>query len=142
MLVVKETSSESGFGSLMLPLSNSSETRQKVKYAAAIAQNFNSTIHLLLLTKAMRKSEIETLELFGRQTERYLAERGIKYTVIQSFGENIVAATERYSKKVKANIVFVTVNQKYSYFWNDRYVKKWIENGEVSLMTVPTKKPD
>jgi len=109
MLLVKKNSAESRFGSLLLPLSKSQETRQKVKYAASIAKKFNSTIHILLLSKRNTKYEVETVELFARQTERCLAERGIKYTVSESFGDNIASATEAYSRKVKADIVFVTV---------------------------------
>ena len=137
MLLVKKSSAESRFGSLLLPLYKSPETRQKVKYAVSIAQKFNSTIHILLLSKTNTKYEVETVELFARQTERYLAERGIKFTVSESFGENIASATEAYSRKVKADIVFVTVEPKYAYLGKDRHAKQSIKNGHISMMRIP-----
>ncbi|HAY88660.1 MAG TPA: hypothetical protein DCY51_04405 [Bacteroidetes bacterium] len=90
-----------------------------------------------MLSKTNTKYEVETVELFARQTERYLAERGIKFTVSESFGENIASATEAYSRKVKADIVFVTVEPKYAYLGKDRHVKQWIKNGHISMMTIP-----
>ncbi|MFT4826978.1 MAG: nucleotide-binding universal stress UspA family protein [Paracoccaceae bacterium] len=137
LLFVKETNSPSRFASLLLPLSKCAETEQKVRYAASLAQRFNSMVHILLLTKTLRSSDLETVELYGRQAEKYLAERGVKHTVSKSFGVDIAKATESYSRQVKADVVFVMVEDKYSYFLKDRHLKQWIKNGKLSLMTIP-----
>ena len=137
MLVIKETHSHSRFSSLLVPLSMYAETRQKVPYAASLAQRFNSTVHILLMTKKIRSSDVDTVESYGREAERYLAERGVKYTVSRSFGVDIAKETESYSDQVKADIVFVMVESKYMYSFKERHLKQWVKSGKVSLMTIP-----
>ena len=137
LLFVKETNSHSRFSNLLLPLSKCAETKQKVPYAASLAQRFNSMVHILLLTKTLRSSDLETVELYGRQAEKYLAERGVKHTLSRSFGVDIAKETESYSDQVKADVVFVMVESIYTYSFKERHLKHWLKSGKVSLMTIP-----
>ena len=135
-IVLRKENADVTIKNILLPLSNDPVTRQKVPYAAAIALKFNATVHILLLSISTTMLEIEAVEAFGRQSERYLTERGVKYTLTQSSGINLYAETKRLSDKVNSDIVLAMVKRDNSIFQKDENLTKWLDSGEFTLMTV------
>ena len=58
VITVQADSAETDFTSIILPLDNSTETRQKVPYAAVFAKAFGATIHILSVSKDKQKKHI------------------------------------------------------------------------------------
>lgn len=98
------------FSNMLLPITDSPLTRQKVPCAADIAKVFNGTIHVLGASKRGNVNAQERVHSYVRQTERYLVERGVKFTVLFRFGTRVPTAVQEYSQRVNAGIVFEVTN--------------------------------
>jgi nucleotide-binding universal stress UspA family protein len=90
---------------IVLPISDASNTRQKVPYCAELAKAFGSTVHIYGISKKDSKETQKTVGSYIRQTERYLSERGIKYSVDSKYGVKESRAIIAYSEQVRAGLV-------------------------------------
>ena len=89
VITFKEESQVLDLNSILLPMADSKETRQKVPYCAELAKAFGATVHIYGISNTNKDEAKSHINSYIRQTERYLAERGIKYTVNSIFGVNI-----------------------------------------------------
>ena len=137
MIIIRDLNTDFSMNSILLLISNSALTRQKVPHAATLALKFNSTVHIVLLTKKTEKTAVDAVRSYGRQTERYLAERSVKYTVSESFGVDPYYESEKLSKKVNSDIALAMVEEKGTIFRKDRNLCLWVKNGQFTLMIVP-----
>ena len=107
VITILETTKEAPLTDILLPLDNDETTRQKVPYAAMMARAYDATVHVYSVTKSTDKSAKSKLNAYGRQTEKYLHERGIKTTYDTQFGGDVTQNILDYSKKVRAGLVMI-----------------------------------
>jgi hypothetical protein len=78
---------------------------EKVPYCADLAKAFGSRGHIYEISKKDSKWTQKTVGSSIRQAERYLSERGIKYSVDSKYGVKESRAIIAYSEQVKAGLV-------------------------------------
>lgn len=127
------TRDAAGINHILLPLADSPTTRQKVPYCAALATAFGATVHIYGVSKSNTKGTRESIESYIRQTERYLIERRIKYSVDLRLGTNVPDALLAYGKKVGADLVITMTDTE-----NAGFLKKTYAEQLVAKATVPT----
>jgi len=111
VIVVQEKDFENGYKNIVLPVDETTESKQKVTWAIHIAKIFNSTIHLF----GIRHDD----EFLSNEVERNIAQiknildkNGIKHTDTISadkrsnYGKSIVI----YSNYTKADLVMIMTN--------------------------------
>lgn len=125
-----------GIKEILLPLSESSNTRQKVAYCATLAKVFDSTVHIYGISKSERKKTQKTIGSYIRQTERYLSERGIKYSVDTNFGVKVPRAIIAYSMQVKAGLVFAMTDTESTGIFSKSYAEQLFVQCNIPIMWV------
>ena len=78
---------------------------ETVPYCAEFAKAFGSTVHIYGISKKDSKETQKTVGSYIRKTDRYLSERGIKYSVDSKYGLKESRAIIAYSEQVKAGLV-------------------------------------
>ena len=136
VISVLETSVETKFDQILLPLADSVKTRQKVAYAVEIAAKFDSTIHLLAVSKSNGKNTISKVTSYLRQTERFLAERGVKYTSEEAFGVKVPEKCLEHAKTVNAGLMLIMTETESAGVFMDSYAQQLVNSSPIPVMSV------
>ncbi|MCB8995522.1 MAG: universal stress protein [Bacteroidales bacterium] len=83
------------------------DTRQKVPWAADIAELFGAKIHLLSISSTKNKKDVARLKAYQVQSEEYLKKRKISVVSKQLFGDSLSNLTINYATAVDADLVVV-----------------------------------
>ncbi len=136
VITVQETTKETPLQDILLPLDDDDTTRQKVPYAAIMAQAFNATVHIYSVTRNKGPRVKLRLKAYGKQTERYLNERGIKTTFKSDFGVSVKNAILNYSKEVRAGLVMIMADTESVSVVMGSYSQDIVNNSKVPVMVM------
>lgn len=136
VITIQDYASDKGIENIVLPLADSNTTRQKVPYAAVLAKACNSTIHILGVSKGSGSETEQHVNAYIRQTERYLMERDIKYTVETKLGVKVPDAIVEHSKKVEAGLMMIMTETESAGYFMDSYAQQLVNTSPVPVMSI------
>lgn len=96
---------------IILPLDSTSETRQKVPYAAAMAKKFGSTIHMAALISDDSKEVRFDFEKKFKQIKEYFDREEISYTETSLVGTNLATMTMNFAESKGGNLIVMMTEQ-------------------------------
>lgn len=97
---------------IVVPLDSTTETRQKVPFAARMAKTFGSTIHLLGLYTSESKDIRGLVDGYVDQVEKYLDKYDVKHvTEHQEVKKNLTVKTLEYADSVNADLIVIMTEQ-------------------------------
>jgi len=111
VIVVQEKDFSKGYKNIVLPVDETSESKQKVNWAIHIAKIFNSTIHLFGI-KYSDEFQMNEVERNMSQIKNILLKNEIKFTdkisteTYSNFGKSINV----YADYIKADLVMIMTN--------------------------------
>lgn len=125
-----------GIQKIIVPISLSIETRQKVPYAIEFAKRFGAEVHLLGLSPN-EKAQLAKVKKYTEQVVPFLQKEGIKTIVHIIKGDNHVEDTLAYSKKINANLMIVMAGKESeNSFFLGTYPKQLLRLSEVPVMHI------
>ena len=97
---------------IVVPLDSTTETRQKVPFAARMAKTFGSTIHLLGLYTSESKDIRGLVDGYVDQVEKYLDKYDVKHvTEHLEVKKNLTLKTLEYADSVNADLIVIMTEQ-------------------------------
>ena len=97
---------------IVVPLDSTTETRQKVPFAARMAKTFGSTIHLLGLYTSESKDIRTLVDGYVDQVEKFLDKYEVKHeTEFVDASKNLTVTTLEYADKVNADLIVIMTEQ-------------------------------
>ncbi|MCK4923174.1 MAG: universal stress protein [Bacteroidales bacterium] len=99
---------------VVAPLRLHVDTRQKVPFAADLAQLFGAELHLLAVNLTNNKKDQKRMKSYLQQSTSYLKRKGLKPIVKNLTGENSVSTVCNYCNAVDADIVTIMSSQRSS----------------------------
>ncbi len=136
VITVQETTKEIALQDILLPLDTEETTRQKVPYAAMMAEAFGATVHVYSVSKQNGPRIKLKLKAYGKQTERYLNERGIRTTFSSEFGVDLSKSIMNYSKEVRAGLVMIMADTESVSMIMGSYSQDIVNNSKVPVMVM------
>jgi len=136
VLSVKSNSANFKLDHIVLPLADSTKTRQKVPYCAEIAKRFGATIHLLGISSSSGREVEHKVNSYLRQTEKYLAERDLNYVTEISFGNKVSDGIMNYAKKVNAGLVLIMTDTESEGLFSDSYSQKLVYRCATPILSI------
>lgn len=121
---------------ILLPLADSTTTRQKVPYASMLAKAFGATVHILGVSKSNSSDATKNVNAYVRQTERYMQERGVKYSVDLQLGKRVPEACIEYGQKVNASLILIMTETESSGIFMDSYSQQLVNSSPIPIMSV------
>lgn len=112
VISVQAQAKKLGFKEILVPIDDSSHSRQKVNHAVVLAKHFGSKIHILGLTDAedddlaRKKFEIKL-----DQIEEYVKKCGLSFSRKTVEGKNQARVTYDYAKSVNADLIVIMTDQ-------------------------------
>lgn len=98
---------------IVVPLRLHIDTRQKVPYAADVAELFGAEIDLISISTSRNKQIVDRLDSYLSQSSNYLRKRKVKHIVKKLYGDNLAIIASNYIQAVDADFV-VIMNEKAS----------------------------
>ncbi len=129
---------------VVLPIDNSTSTRQKVPFAMEFAKCFCSEIHVLELQSSSLKAVRNKVSSYAAQVDNFLTENDVKHVVKTIDAENITTATIKYAEDIKADLIIIMTEQELelSNIWLGPYAQQMVNNSPIPVMSVHPKELD
>ncbi len=97
---------------IVVPLDSTTETRQKVPFAARMAKTFGSEIHLLGLYTSDTRDVRILVDGYVEQVEKFLDKYNVKHvTEFIDAHKNLTVSTLEYADKINADLIVIMTEQ-------------------------------
>jgi len=136
VITVQTHAKKIGFKDLVLPIDNSSVSRQKVKHAVELAKHYNSVIHIAGI---MTMSDLEMQRRFEvkvHQVKEYIEEYEIPYTIKMFKGENIATVTMDYSMQINADLIIIMTEQESAGLFMGSFAQQVVNHSKIPVMSI------
>jgi nucleotide-binding universal stress UspA family protein len=124
---------------VMIPMTASGNSRQKVNYAIQFAAAFGAELHVFGLINTEDSSEINAVELVIKQVKERAAEKGVKVTVgmITSY-KNRAEATiaECNSSAADVLIIMTDQNAEFSSIYLGPYTQQILHHSKIPVIAI------
>lgn len=101
---------------IVVPIDNSPDTRQKVRYAAEFAKIFGSELHILGLYTSENQSIRGIVNGYVRMVDSFLEKHEIKHvTKCVSVPKNLTITTLEYAEEINADMIVIMTEQESSF---------------------------
>lgn len=126
-----------GFKKIVLPLTDSRETRQKVTIAVGVAKHFGATIHALVIHKEDDPQVLHKLKIYGEQVQKYCDSQEVECVIDEINGKQIAVACMDYAKEIEADLICIMSEREtpLSYFLG-HYAQQLVNESEIPVLTV------
>jgi nucleotide-binding universal stress UspA family protein len=127
---------------IVLPIDNSSSTRQKVPFAIEFASLFCSEVHVLELQSSILTSIRKKVSSYAAQVLKYLQDNKVKHVHQSVNADNITSATISYAEKIGADLIIIMTEQEEetANIFLGPYAQQMVNNSPVPVMSVHPKK--
>ena len=92
---------------IVVPIKMDVDTRQKVPFAADVAELFGAEIHLISVSTSKNKKIVDRLNAYVAQSSNYLKKRKLEHVIKKLYGENLATITTNYAEAINADMVVI-----------------------------------
>lgn len=126
---------------IVLPIDNSSATRQKVPFAMEFARYFGAEIHVLELQSSTLKSIRRIVTKYTEQVTKFLADNKMKFVVKSVDCDNITTAAIKYATEIDADQIVIMTEQEEetSNIWLGPFAMQMVNNSPVPVVSIHPK---
>ena len=114
VITVQAHATKVGFKDIVLPIDDSSVSRQKVTYAIELAKFYNSTLHIAGLRTSKNADFVRKFEIKVRQVEDFIIEHNVVCTRKMFDGDDISKMALAYANEINADMIIIMTEQEAS----------------------------
>lgn len=111
VLSVQSKANTPGFRNILLPIDNSTHSRQKVTHAVVMAKQCGATINVLGLHDFSDASDVRKFEMKLDQVEEFIKKNGLTCTRKTLEGTNQARVTYDHAKAIGADLIMIMTDQ-------------------------------
>ena len=111
VLSIQENATKTELNSIILPIDNTSVSRQKVRHAVTLAKKFDSTVHIAALLTDNQPEIRHEFELKIKQVTDYLEREEVPYTETTLTGSNLATMTMNFAESKGGNLIVMMTEQ-------------------------------
>lgn len=136
VISVQSQSTKIGFKNVLLPIDNTTSSRQKVKHAVEFARHYNSIVHIVGL---MTMSDVDMQRKFEvkiHQVRDYLEEYEIAHTAKVFKTDNPATTIADYSAQLNADLIIIMTDQEGSGIFMGNAAQQIINHSKIPVMSI------
>jgi len=144
VLSIQESSDTESFKEIVLPIDDSSASRQKVGLAAYFAKHYNARVHVLGLITSEDEEYNHRMNLKLKQVVDYLSDAEVNHTVGKVSGSNLATLTQNYASSVNADLIVIMTEQESNLnFLMGPYAQQLVNHSKIPILSLrPEVNPD
>jgi len=138
VLSVQTHAKKIGFKRIVLPIDDSTTSRQKVNYALEIARHYGSHVYVLGLINFGNEEAQRKFKIKVDQVEEWLHKHQVSSETHYVHGDNLAKLTMEYSEKVDADLVVIMTEQEFvlTGFFMGTWATQVVNHSKIPVMTV------
>lgn len=127
-----------GFKKIILPIDDSSASRQKVNYALEMAKNYGSHISILGLINFSNEDVKRKFKIKVEQVEEYLQQHQVGSDISYLTGDNLAQMTLKFSEDQDADLIIIMTEQEPSLtgLFMGTYATQVVNHSRIPVMSV------
>jgi len=102
---------ERGIKTILIPIDRSSNTTEKLPYAAEMAEVFGAEIHILSLYSTTLKSLRQRVDIACKKASDYFSDKNLPYICNSLVADNNSSATLNYSEEKNIDMIVIMTEQ-------------------------------
>ena len=131
---------DSGFSNIVLPIGDSSETRQKVPLTVEIAKSFGATIHIAIVNKDDDAAVAHRLRIYADQVAKYCDDHDVAHTTKDITNKNIADACINYAAELDADLISImSERESETGFFMGHYAQQLVNKANTPVLTIHVK---
>jgi nucleotide-binding universal stress UspA family protein len=138
-MAMSSESKHSGYNSIVLPIDNTANSRQKVHFTMEFAKRFGSKVHVLGLLGSDEADERPAMTLVLQQIQNIADEKGVACeTHVNDHVANRAQATVKFGDSVNADLIVIMTDQdaELSGFFLGPYSQQVIHLSKVPVIAI------
>jgi nucleotide-binding universal stress UspA family protein len=126
---------------IVMPMDNTMETRQKVPFTCELAQAYDAEVHILAIFTTIIDEIRDKVQIYAKQAAKYLKENGVKHLIVELEAENLSTTTIEYAKKVDANLISIMTEQEKTAInlWLGPYAQQMVHHSPIPVLSIHPK---
>ncbi len=126
---------------ILLPIDSSMETKQKLPFAARLANDFGATIHLLKVYNTPISVIRKRIDKYGEDAEKGLKENKVKYITAEREADNVAVSIIKYSVEHNIDLISIMTDQDMTTAnkFLGPYAQQLINNSEIPVLSLRAK---
>jgi nucleotide-binding universal stress UspA family protein len=136
VITIRDTVEEAPKLDYLMPLADSSNSRQKVPYTAAMAKAFGATVHILGVSKSNSNDTEKYINVYINQAVQYFEEHGVKYTVSKKLGVKVPETCIEEAEKHNCGLITIMTETESSGLFMDSYSQQLINTSPIPVMSI------
>lgn len=134
VITVTAKASSPELNNILLPISDSRNTRQKIPYCIAMAKAFGAKVHILGASKNTNEETKKKVNSYVHQAEQFLTEKGIACTTKTEFGEKVAETCIAYGEAMGVGLMVIMAETESSGIFMDSYSEQLVNKSTVPVM--------
>ena len=140
VLVLPESFTKNRFEHIVMPLSDSSETRQKVPLTVSLAKKYNSTLHIINVHRNRDPEAVHKLNIYAEQAKKYCDKHAVKYDFKEIYDNNIATSSINYAEEINADlIVIMSERESPTGYFMGHYAQQLVNTSNIPVLTIHVK---
>ncbi len=129
-----------GFKNIVMPLGDSSESRQKVPLTVSIAEKYGSIVHILIVHQNKDPETAYKLRIYADQAKKYCEDHNVPFLLKETHNKNMAEACLQYTAEVDADLLTVMSERESptSYFMG-HYAQELVNKSKTPVLTIHVK---
>jgi len=136
VISVTDKASSPELKNILLPIADARNTRQKVPYCIALAREFGATVHIVGLSRSSSNETKKNVTAYVHQTEKFLADKGIKYTSKINLGVDVAKECISYAEEIEAGLMLIMSETESGGLFKDSYSQQLVKHSTVPVMSI------
>jgi len=126
---------------ILLPIDSSMETKQKLPFAAKLANDFDATIHLLKVYNTPISVIRKRIDKYSEDAEKCLIENKVKYITAEREADNVAVSIIDYSNEFKIDLISIMTDQDMTTAnkFLGPYAQQLINNSKIPVLSLRAK---
>ncbi|MCC7297676.1 MAG: universal stress protein [Bacteroidia bacterium] len=139
VITVQETAKDLDFSNLIVPLVDSPESRQKLAVALGLAEKFDSTVHIVCLSKATDAETEHHLMVYCKQAVELCKTRNVKYTYEVCMGVNVSNKVIEFAKEHQGGLILMMTETESAGMFMGTVAQQLINHSPIPVMAIHNK---
>jgi nucleotide-binding universal stress UspA family protein len=107
VLTMLDSTHESAFKNILIPIDDSIHSREKVNVALKIAKLYNAKVHILGLVNTDDKKELDKMTIRLESIEKFAAHEHLSFITSMEHGDSIAKTAMDYANKNKCDLIVI-----------------------------------
>lgn len=139
VITVQENSKDLSFKNIIVPLEDSPESRQKLGPAAAFAEKFGSTVHIIGVSRSKSADSEHHMLVYAKQAVEFLKNRNIPYTVDAKIGVSIPQTVIDFALEKNGGLIFMMTETESAGMFMGTVAQQLINQSPIPIMSIHNK---